>query len=156
MQLDERFQVARAKPRLAEPFRVEADFAHHLRERPAILDSPLLVARAFELKPGEIEEDPFPVSTGQVFIGQPEIQASKLPELAEVKDKVKEALVSERTRERARALAADLRARSQAAGLDKAATVRGGAALVHYHAGHDATGHHETHHDIDRRRTETS
>jgi predicted NBD/HSP70 family sugar kinase len=35
--------------------------------------------------------------------------------------------------------------------LDKAATVRGGAALLHYETGQD-----ETYHDIDRRRMETS
>ena len=40
--------------------------------------------------------------------------------------------------------------------LDKAATVRGGAALVHYETVHYETGHDETHHDRDRRREEPS
>ena len=89
------------------------------------LDSPLLVARAFELKRGEIEKDPFAVGGGQAFIGVPDIQASKLPELAEVKDKVKAALVQEKARQRARTVAAELRARAERDGLEKAAAAFG-------------------------------
>jgi len=94
-------------------------------EQPPSLDSPLLVARAFELKRGEVASEPFPVGAGQAFIGLPEVQPAKLPELSEVKDKVKAALVQERALERARARAAELKARADKEGLDKAATALG-------------------------------
>jgi peptidyl-prolyl cis-trans isomerase D len=94
-------------------------------ERPPVLDSPVLVARAFELQRGETESDQIPVSAGQAFIGLPEVVPSKLPELAEARDKVKETLVKERSLERARALAADVRARAEREGLEKAATALG-------------------------------
>jgi peptidyl-prolyl cis-trans isomerase D len=108
-----------------EGLAVQKSAAFARGDTPPALDSPSLVARAFELQRGETESDPFPVGAGQAFIGLPETQASKLPELAEVKDKVKDALVQERTLERARVLAADLRARAEKAGLDKAATAVG-------------------------------
>jgi peptidyl-prolyl cis-trans isomerase D len=89
------------------------------------LDSPLLVARAFEMKRGDVESDPFPVGAGQAFIGLPEVQPSRLPELSEVQEKVKAALARERAMERARAAAAELRARASREGLDKAASALG-------------------------------
>jgi peptidyl-prolyl cis-trans isomerase D len=94
-------------------------------EQPPTLDSPLVTARAFELKRGETSPDPYPVGSGTVFIGMPEVQPSKLPDFSEVKDKVKATLVEERARERARAAAADLRARAEKQGLDKAAAALG-------------------------------
>ena len=94
-------------------------------ETPPPLDSPALVARAFALGRGEVEDQPFAVSSGRAFIGLPEIQPSKLPELAEAQEKVKSTLVRERALERARAAAADLRARAARDGLEKAATALG-------------------------------
>jgi parvulin-like peptidyl-prolyl isomerase len=72
-----------------------------------------------------VEAQPFAVGAGRVFIGLPETQPSKLPELAEVQDKVKAALVRERALERARAAAAELRTRAAREGLDKAASALG-------------------------------
>ncbi|HVR71032.1 MAG TPA: SurA N-terminal domain-containing protein [Vicinamibacteria bacterium] len=94
-------------------------------ERPPVLDSPLLVARAFELERGEVASEPLAVGAGQAFVGLPEIQPAKLPELAEVQDKVKAALVEERAMERAREAAAALRARAGREGLEKAAAALG-------------------------------
>lgn len=105
------------------PVKKSAPFARGENVPP--LDSPMLVARAFELERGEIEKRPFAVGAGQAFIGQPEIQASKLPELAEAKDKVKAALVQEKAMERARVVAAELRARAEREGLESAAAAHG-------------------------------
>jgi peptidyl-prolyl cis-trans isomerase D len=105
------------------PVQKSAAFARG--ETPPPLDSPALVARAFTLERGRVEAQPFAVSAGRAFIGLPETQPSKLPELAEVQDKVKAALVRERALEKARAAAADLRARAAREGLDKAASAAG-------------------------------
>ena len=89
------------------------------------LDSPVLAARAFELKRGEVEDQPFAVSAGRAFIGLPEVQPSKVPELSEAQEKVRATLVRERALERARAAAAELRARAERDGLEKAAAALG-------------------------------
>ena len=61
------------------------------------LDSPVLVARAFELKRGETEPEPFAVRrAARPSSAVPEIQARELPELKEVKDQVKADLVQEK------------------------------------------------------------
>jgi peptidyl-prolyl cis-trans isomerase D len=90
-------------------------------EPPPVLASPLMASRAFELKRGETEPDPFGLPTGYAFVSLAEIQASRLPDLNEVKDKVRAALLREKAFARARGTAADLRARAESAGLDKAA-----------------------------------
>jgi peptidyl-prolyl cis-trans isomerase D len=94
-------------------------------ETPPVLDSPLLVARAFELKRGDVASEPFAVRAGQAFIGLPEIQASQVPELSEARDRVKSVLLEEKAMDRARARAAELRARAEREGLDKAASALG-------------------------------
>jgi peptidyl-prolyl cis-trans isomerase D len=109
----------------AEGLTVQKSAAFARGETPAVIDSPLLVARAFELKRGEIEKDPFAVGAGQAFIGLPEVQPSKAPEFAEAQEKVKAVLREEKALERARAVAADLGARAQREGLEKAATALG-------------------------------
>jgi parvulin-like peptidyl-prolyl isomerase len=53
------------------------------------------------------------------------VQASRLPELAEVKDRVRADLVEEKARAQALARAQDVRARAEAEGLDKAAAAAG-------------------------------
>lgn len=91
-------------------------------ESRAPLASPLLVSRAFELKPLEVEKEPFTLPSGaSAFIALAEIQAARLPELKEVQEQVKLELVQEKALERARLLAADVRARAEKQGLDKAA-----------------------------------
>lgn len=109
----------------AEGMTVQKSAAFARGETPAVIDSPLLVARAFELKRGEIEKGPFAVGAGQAFVGLPEVEASKLPEFAEAQEKVKAALLQEKALERARSAAADLRERAQREGLEKAATALG-------------------------------
>lgn len=91
-------------------------------EPPPVLASPAMASRAFELKRGETEPDPFALPTGYAFISLAEIQASRLPDFAEVKDKVRPKLQRERAFAKAAATAQDLRARAEASGLDKAAS----------------------------------
>jgi peptidyl-prolyl cis-trans isomerase D len=85
------------------------------------LASPALVARAFELKRGETEPEPFQVPTGYAFISVQEIQAPRPADYKEVQDRVRADLQEERAFEGARARAADLKARAESAGLEKAA-----------------------------------
>jgi peptidyl-prolyl cis-trans isomerase D len=89
------------------------------------LASPGLVARVFELKRGETEPTPLLVGRAYAFVTLDEIQPPRVPELKEVQEKVKADLVEEKSFERARAMAADLRQRAETAGLDKAATALG-------------------------------
>jgi peptidyl-prolyl cis-trans isomerase D len=96
-------------------------------EPPAPLASARLVARAFELTPGEVAKEAFALPQGFACVALSEVQAPRIPELKEVQDAVKADVVAEKARERARALAAELRARAEKAGLEKAAA---GLALV--------------------------
>jgi peptidyl-prolyl cis-trans isomerase D len=88
------------------------------------LASASLMARLFELKPGAVEKEGFAVSRGAVFVALAEVQPSRLPELAEVQDKVKAELVEEKALARAEALAAEVRQGALQAGLEKAAAAR--------------------------------
>ena len=85
------------------------------------LNSPPLLARAFELKRGETEPEPFQVPTGYVFISVQEIQAPRPAEFKEVQDRVKADLQQEKAFEAARVKAADLKARAASGSLEKAA-----------------------------------
>jgi peptidyl-prolyl cis-trans isomerase D len=89
------------------------------------LDSPALVARAFELKPGETATDGFDVSGGHAFVALAEVQPSRVPAFSDVQARVKADLAKERAAERARQRAADLRARAEKDGLEKAASAMG-------------------------------
>jgi peptidyl-prolyl cis-trans isomerase D len=89
------------------------------------LDSPALVARAFELKAGETAKEPFGVSSGQAFIALAEVQPSRVPALSDVQAQVKADLAKERAVERARVRATDLRARAEKDGLERAAAALG-------------------------------
>jgi peptidyl-prolyl cis-trans isomerase D len=86
------------------------------------LASPALLARAFELKKGEVEKEAFQTGTGNAFIEVAEIQDPRLPDLKEVQDKVKADLQRARALEKAKVLATDLRSRAETLGLEKAAT----------------------------------
>jgi peptidyl-prolyl cis-trans isomerase D len=96
-------------------------------ETPDPLASPAVVARAFDLKAGEVEKEALLVPRGAVFIGIAEIQPSRLPELKEVRDRVNADLAAEKAREKARLLADQVKAQAGKTGLEKAAT---GAGLV--------------------------
>jgi peptidyl-prolyl cis-trans isomerase D len=85
------------------------------------LSSPALVAKAFSLKAGEASAEPFSVPRGVAFISLSEIQAPRLPEFDEVKDKIKIEMVEEEALKRARATADELSARARKEGLEKAA-----------------------------------
>jgi peptidyl-prolyl cis-trans isomerase D len=89
------------------------------------LASPPLLARAFELKKGEAAHDPLPVANGYAFIAVEEIQPARMPELKDVQDKVRADVIGEKAFAKARGIAADLRARAERDGLDKAASALG-------------------------------
>nr|ADC35762.1 peptidyl-prolyl [uncultured bacterium 293] len=89
------------------------------------LDSPDLLARAFTLKRGESNPEPFGTAQGWLFIDVLDIQAPRLPELAEVQDRVRADLQDEKARALARDKAVQLRAQAEGAGLDKAAVALG-------------------------------
>lgn len=83
------------------------------------LRSPELVARAFALRPGEVDRDGFPVPRGFAFIALAEVKPAHLPELKEVQDKLKADLVEERSLEKAAARAGEVKVRAEQPGLDK-------------------------------------
>jgi peptidyl-prolyl cis-trans isomerase D len=94
-------------------------------EPPPPLTSAALATRAFEMKPGDVEKEGFPLPRGAAFIALAEVQESKLPELDEVKDKVRADVLEERALEKARAAVADVKARAATTTLDKAAAALG-------------------------------
>ena len=85
------------------------------------LSSAALVARAFELKRGETEPEPFPLPTGYAFISVPEVQAPRPADFKEVQDRVKADLQQEKAFEAARVKAAELKAKASGTSLEKAA-----------------------------------
>jgi peptidyl-prolyl cis-trans isomerase D len=89
------------------------------------LGSPVLVARAFELKPNQAHPEPFSLPPGAAFIALKEVQPSRLPELAEVQQKVRDELVEKQALQQARAVAEQLRTQAEKVGLDKAAAALG-------------------------------
>ena len=89
------------------------------------LSSASLVARAFELKRGETEPEPFPLPTGYAFISVQEVQAPRPADFKEVQDRVRSDLQQEKAFEAARVKAAEVKARAARAGLEKAAAAQG-------------------------------
>lgn len=89
------------------------------------LASPVLLARVFELKKGEVATEPFAVGTGYAFVALDEIQPSRVPDLKEVEARVRADLGQERALARAREVAAQVRAKAEKDGLDKAASAVG-------------------------------
>jgi peptidyl-prolyl cis-trans isomerase D len=94
-------------------------------DRVAPLDSPQLMARAFLVPRGQAHPEPFGTSRGWAFVTVLDVQASRLPELAEARDRVRADLVEEKARAQARARAAEIRARAESEGLEKAAAAAG-------------------------------
>jgi peptidyl-prolyl cis-trans isomerase D len=90
-------------------------------DTPPVLASPTLVAKVFEMKPGQTEKEGFALPQGAAFISLLEVQPPRTPALAEVHDKVRADLVEEGAFERARAAATAVKAKAETAGLDKAA-----------------------------------
>ncbi len=94
-------------------------------DTPEPLTSPLIPARAFELKVNESEAQPFSVARGVAFIELREIQPTRLPTLDEAKEKVKADLEQQKAFDMARELAAQVRAAAEKTGLESAASARG-------------------------------
>ncbi len=86
------------------------------------LASPVIVSRAFELKPDETDGQGFPLANGYAFIRLAEVQESRLPDLGEVKDAVVADLKLEGALERARQLAEQVRSAAERGGLERAAS----------------------------------
>jgi peptidyl-prolyl cis-trans isomerase D len=94
-------------------------------ETPPALASPSLVARVFEMKPGQVEKEGFGLPQGAAFVALAEIQPARAAELKDVRDKLKSDIVEEQALERARALAASVEAQARSVGLEKAAAAAG-------------------------------
>jgi peptidyl-prolyl cis-trans isomerase D len=89
------------------------------------LTSPTLVARAFEMKVGEVDKEGFPLPQGAAFIALAEVQPSRLPELKEAADRIKNDLTDEKAFVTAKAAAEGLKVKAEKQGLDKAAAGSG-------------------------------
>lgn len=87
--------------------------------------TPFSLARAFEMKKGETEPEPFQTQRGYAFIRLAEVQPARLPELKEAQDRVRADVVREKGLAKAAEVAAELRARAEREGLDKAALALG-------------------------------
>jgi peptidyl-prolyl cis-trans isomerase D len=94
-------------------------------ETPGVLASPTLVARAFEMKPGQAEKEGFALPQGAAFVSLVEVQPARTPALSEARDRVQADLVSEAAFAKARAAAADVGAKAEKLGLEKAAAAAG-------------------------------
>jgi peptidyl-prolyl cis-trans isomerase D len=83
--------------------------------------TPLVIARAFELKDGETAPEPLSTPAGTVFVAVKEIQQSRVPELKDALERVKADIVREKSMVQAEARARELRAAAERDGLAKAA-----------------------------------
>jgi peptidyl-prolyl cis-trans isomerase D len=94
-------------------------------ETPPVLASPALVARVFAMEAGQVEEEGFALPQGAAYIGLAEIQPSRIPELDEVRDTVRNDIVEEISLAKAHALAVQVRDRARRVGLERAASAAG-------------------------------
>jgi peptidyl-prolyl cis-trans isomerase D len=90
-------------------------------ETPPALASPTLVARVFEMKPGQAEKEGFALAQGAAFVSLAEIQPARAPGLEDVREKVRADLVEEAALEQARTVAAGVKEKAETLGLEKAA-----------------------------------
>jgi peptidyl-prolyl cis-trans isomerase D len=90
-------------------------------ETPPVLAAPTLVARVFEMKPGQAEKEGFALPQGAAFVSLAEIQPARAPALKDVREKVRADLVEEAALEQARTVAAGVKAKAETLGLEKAA-----------------------------------
>ena len=84
-----------------------------------------VIGRLFELKTGETVREALAVNGGFVFVALNEIKAPRLPELAEVQDRVKSDVIHQKAQEQALARATELKAKAASGGLAKAAPALG-------------------------------
>jgi peptidyl-prolyl cis-trans isomerase D len=94
-------------------------------ETPAVLASASLVARVFEMEPGEVGKEGFALPQGAVFVALAGVEPARIPELDEVRDRVRGDIVEETALEGAHELAGRVRRRAEAVGLERAATAVG-------------------------------
>lgn len=113
------------KVAVAQGLSLQKSAAFERGQAPAPIAAPQLAARAFELKPGETDREGAALPRGYAFFSLAEVQPARLPELKEVQERVKTDLVEERAFAAARQKAADLRARAEKDGLEKAAVALG-------------------------------
>ncbi len=104
------------------PVQKSAAFARG--ETPPVLQSSSLVARVFQMKPGETEKEGFALPQGAAFVALAEVKPAHAPELKDVAERVREDLVQEAALERARVAAAAVRASAEKLGLEKAAAAQ--------------------------------
>jgi parvulin-like peptidyl-prolyl isomerase len=78
-------------------------------------------SRVFQLPSGETEKSPLSVSGGHLFVGVTAVNAPRLPELAQVADRVKADVITEKAMALARNRAAEVRSKAASVGLEKAA-----------------------------------
>jgi peptidyl-prolyl cis-trans isomerase D len=100
--------------------RTSAPFARG--DTPPSLPSATLVKRVFEMSAGDTEKEGYSLPQGAAFITLDEVQPSRVPELEEVRDRVRQDIVDETARARARALAERVRDRAETVGLERAAS----------------------------------
>jgi peptidyl-prolyl cis-trans isomerase D len=91
-------------------------------ETPPSLASATLVKRVFEMETGEAEKEGYALPQGAAFVALDEVQPSRVPELDEVRDRLRGDIVEETALEKARALAARVRDQAERIGLERAAT----------------------------------
>jgi peptidyl-prolyl cis-trans isomerase D len=84
-----------------------------------------VIGRLFELKPGETHTKPLAVDNGFIFVALAETKESRVPELAEVQERVKADVIAKKAQEQALAKATELRTKAASGGLAKAASALG-------------------------------
>jgi peptidyl-prolyl cis-trans isomerase D len=94
------------------------------RQEPVAPFDDEVVRQLFDLKAGETTKQAVPLRGGSIFLSLTEVKPAHLPEIAEVKDKVKADVLKDKALEQARTKAEELKAKA-GAGLDKAAAALG-------------------------------
>ena len=90
-------------------------------DMPPGLASPSLVARVFQMKAGDTEKEGFSLPQGAAFVSLAEVRSARVPELKDVKEKVRADLVDEAAAAKARETAVELKTKAEKLGLEKAA-----------------------------------
>ena len=91
----------------------------------APLSSRALAVRAFDMKPGETDKEPFRVGRGTAFIALAQIQPARPAELKDVQAQVRTDIIEEKAFSAAQARALEVKAKAESGGLEKAATSLG-------------------------------
>ena len=84
-----------------------------------------VIGKLFGLKKGETVREALTVPNGFVFVSLVDVKESQLPQLAEVKDRVKADVIRKKALEQAQAKAGEVKTKAGAGGLAKAAAALG-------------------------------